>query len=101
MKLFELGEMTASYAPSRGTISSPMLGLVPSFVPPRPSLKTTASKSQRVCFPPMAVIEIHIFRGFAPRAPRLCDGTPPEHSRFSQTTAHTASPAAEISPAQK
>src|SRR2546430_9806127 len=69
-------------------------------LPPHPSSKATARSAPSASFPPTAAIEIHIFRGSAPRAPKLCAGTLPEHSRFSQTTADTVSPGGEISPPQ-
>src|SRR5216117_3472519 len=67
-------------------------------LPPHPSSKATARSAPSVSFPPTAAIEIHIFRGSAPRAPKLCAGTLPEHSRFSQTTAHTVSPGGKFLP---
>src|SRR6266571_5306783 len=79
------------------------VALVRVVVPPPPHPNSTSSASMAPCLstPPTAARQNRISGGSAPRAPKPSSDTPPAHIRFLRTTARTASPASEISPARK
>src|SRR6266700_8100972 len=83
-------------------ILSRTTAFVPAVVPPPLHPKPTATARTASCasFPPTVAIENHTSGGSVPRAPKLSDGTLLVHSHSSRTILHTASPAAETSPAQ-
>src|SRR5207245_9839457 len=97
-----LSSPNGAVAPFWPSILSRTTAFVPLVVPPplHPKPKATARTALCASFPPTVAIENHTSVGSVPRAPKLCAGTLPVHSHSSRTILHTASPAAETTPAQ-